>query len=209
MSSVRDRLGAWFRERQARKPIIVVSGLPRSGTSMMMNMLEAGGVELLVDGVRRADGNNPRGYFEFEPVKDLDRDGDASWLERAPGKAIKVISYLLPKLPEAFTYHVIFMNRDLSEILASQRRMLIDRSQPVSDTSDEQMLTIYEAHLENIRQMMTAAQCFTTLYVDHRALIDHPADQARRVNAFLGGHLHTDQMARVPELQLYRNRAEP
>ena len=176
---------------------------------MMMNMLEAGGVELLVDGLRSADGSNPRGYFEFEPVKDLDRNGDASWLLQSSGKAIKVISYLLPKLPQAFTYQVIFMNRDLSEILSSQRRMLIDRSQPVSDTSDEGMLAIYREHLDGTRQLMETGRCFTTLYVDHRALIEHPADHARRISAFLGGKLDVERMAQIPERALYRNRAKP
>ncbi len=175
---------------------------------MMMSMLQAGGVELLVDGLRAADGSNPRGNFEFEPVKELDHDGDASWLKQAPGKAVKIISYLLPKLPQVFTYQVIFMNRDLPEILASQRRMLIDRAQPVSDTSDEQMLAIYRTHLDKTRQLMTSAKCFTTLFVEHRAMIDHPADHARSVNAFLGGHLDVDRMARVPEQELYRNRAQ-
>src|SRR5688572_23499153 len=158
IAGVRGILGSSLRKPSARKPIVVVSGLPRSGTSMMMNMLEAGGVELLVDGLRRPDGNNPRGYFEFEPVKELDQYGDASWLLQAPGRAVKVISYLLPKLPQSFAYQVIFMNRDLSEILASQRRMLIDRSQPTGDTSDEQMLAIYEEHLNKTRQLIAARQ---------------------------------------------------
>src|ERR671923_2816349 len=102
--------------------IIVVSGLPRSGTSMMMKMLAAGKIELFTDNLRVADEDNPEGYFEFERVKKL-KDGDFAWLPGAQGKAVKVISALLEFLPSEFNYQVIFMRRRMSEILASQRKM--------------------------------------------------------------------------------------
>src|SRR5438128_12594498 len=114
--NIAERL--WRRVRYG-KPIIVVSGLPRSGTSMMMNMLLAGGMPLLTDGIRSADRSNPRGYFEFERTKELNKNGDLSWLPFARGKADKIISFLLTRLPETYDYRVIFVQRDLEDIIAS------------------------------------------------------------------------------------------
>src|SRR5687767_8101595 len=105
--------------------IFVVSGLPRSGTSMMMNMLRAGGLELLVDDRRTSDEDNPEGYFELEAVKKTHLD--SSWVDAAPGKLVKVVSEHLRQLPSTHTYRVVFMRRKLDEVLASQRQMLIRR----------------------------------------------------------------------------------
>jgi hypothetical protein len=102
---------------QSDSEIIVVSGLPRSGTSLMMQMLEAGGQTVLVDHVRKADSDNPEGYYEYEAVKDLSK-GETVWLAEAQGKAVKVISALLEFLPVEYTYRVIFMRRRIPEILA-------------------------------------------------------------------------------------------
>ena len=113
-------------------PITVVSGLPRSGTSMMMKMLEAGGVPLIIDNLRTSDEDNPAGYYEFEPVKKLGK-GDSGWLADAQGKAVKVIAALLVHLPAAYTYQIIFMHREMSEILASQRKMLLNWPSRCSD----------------------------------------------------------------------------
>ena len=110
------------------KPIVIVSGLPRSGTSMAMKMLAAGGMPLLTDGVRGADESNPKGYYEFEPVKDLHKQADMAWLRDARGKAVKIVSFLLTFLPETNEYKVIFMQRDLREVIASERTMLQKRS---------------------------------------------------------------------------------
>src|SRR5262249_30630691 len=102
--------------------IIIVSGLPRSGTSLMMQMLDGGGVPVLTDNIRAADTDNPRGYYEFEPVKATKRD--ATWLPAARGKAVKMVSQLLYHLPPGETYRVLFLERDLEEVLASQEKML-------------------------------------------------------------------------------------
>ena len=110
--------------KETPDPIIVVSGLPRSGTSMMMGMLEAGGLELVVDGIRAADEDNPRGYYELERVKDLAKAEDKSWLITLQGKGVKVISLLLQHLPEAYNYKIIFMRRSIAEVLDSQSKML-------------------------------------------------------------------------------------
>ena len=121
-----QRIVNLFRHKRALEPVFIVSGLPRSGTSLMMMILNAAGIPPLTDYERNADEDNPRGYYEFERVKKL-KDGDFGWLENAQGKAVKVISALLTYLPEGYTYKVIFMRRELSEILASQRKMLINR----------------------------------------------------------------------------------
>lgn len=99
--------------------------MPRSGTSMMMKMLEAGGMKILTDSQRTADEDNPKGYYEFELVKLIQRD--KSWLPRAKGKVVKIISELLKNLPPDYQYKAIFMRRNLAEILAFQRQMLIRR----------------------------------------------------------------------------------
>jgi len=114
--------------------ITVVSGLPRSGTSMMMQMLGAGGLAVLTDGKRGADADNPRGYYEYEAVKSLGQD--ASWLASAGGKAVKIVSALLIHLPDGFDYRVIFMRRPIAEVLASQRAML-DRLGHAGPRGDE------------------------------------------------------------------------
>ena len=114
--------------QQAEQTITIVSGLPRSGTSMMMKMLEAGGIPPLTDEIRTADTDNPKGYYEFERVKKMDK-GDTAWLENAQGKSVKVISALLKHLPSDYRYRVIFMRRDMSEILASQKKMLDHRGE--------------------------------------------------------------------------------
>ena len=119
------------------KSIIVVSGLPRSGTSMMMRMLEAGGIEIMTDDQRAADVDHPRGYFELERVKELDKGGDKSWLDGARGKAIKIISFLLRELPPDYHCKVIFMRRGIDEIIASQNKML-ERRNERNETNDEE-----------------------------------------------------------------------
>src|SRR6516162_10352886 len=102
--------------------ITIVSGLPRSGTSMMMRMLEAGGMPILSDNIRRADADNPNGYYEFEPVKHLSQD--SSWLRDAYGKAVKMVYRLLYELPLEHKYKVLMINRRIEEVVASQDAML-------------------------------------------------------------------------------------
>ena len=189
------------------RPIVVVSGLPRSGTSMAMKMLDAGGLEVVTDGLREADESNPKGYFELEAVKQLDKDRDAAWLKDARGKAVKIISFLLTFLPEENDYRVIFMQRDLHEVLASQNKMLVQRSEtPGTRDEDAQMRAHYENHLAKVHRFLASRRCFSVLRVDYRSALERPREEAQRINEFLGGALNVDRMSEVGDPALYRNR---
>src|SRR5258705_7795512 len=128
--------------------IKIVSGLPGWGTSMMMKMLTAGGLELLTDNIRAADEDNPKGYFEFERVKQI--ENDKAWLVDARGRVVKLISALLKHLPPSYNYKVIFMRRSMPEILASQRQMLIRRGEPADDVADDKMAAMFEKHVAQV-----------------------------------------------------------
>jgi hypothetical protein len=195
-----------YRALRYGKPIIVVSGLPRSGTSMTMKMLEAGGVEIVTDGLRTADEDNPKGYFEIERVKDLHKETDKAWLREARGKAVKIISYLLRSLPPDNSYKVLFMNRSLEEILASQQKML-DRRGETSDTSDERMVKVFEKDLREVRFLLRRRPQFETLELQYRHAIDNPREYARQIADFLDVDLDIEKMAAVADKSLYRNRA--
>jgi sulfotransferase family protein len=199
-------IASLFRRLRRGAPIVVVSGLPRSGTSMAMKMLEAGGVPIMTDGIRTADESNPKGYYEFERVKELDKNGDTKWLRDARGRAVKIISFLLTYLPETYDYQVVFMNRDIDEVLASQNKMLVARGESAATTDDEKMRHAYRKHLDKVGRFLRHRSCFRTLHLGYRDVIDNPAGEARRINDFLGGRLDVERMAAVTDRELYRNR---
>ena len=201
-----DAIGRLFRGRAGGPPIVVVSGLPRSGTSMLMRMLSAGGLELVVDGIRTADDDNPNGYFELERVKDLDKSGDASWLADARGKGVKVISALLPHLPPEYNYKVIFVRRSLPEVLASQRKMLERRGEATDAVSDDDMKAHFTAHLRRLEAQLAARTHCDVLYVEHRRAVTEPSAVAAEVGDFVGD-LDVEAMAGAVDASLYRNRA--
>lgn len=186
-------------------PVTVVSGLPRSGTSMMMKMVAAGGLEIVTDNLRTADEDNPKGYYEFERVKKL-KEGDTAWVKDAQGKAVKVISALLEHLPAAYQYRVIFMQRSMPEILASQREMLIRRGEAPDKVSDEQMALLYEKHLAKVYAWLEEQPNFEVLYVDYRDVLAEPEKHAAEINRFLGGGLDEAAMRQVVDKNLYRQR---
>lgn len=188
-------------------PIIVVSGLPRSGTSLMMKMLDAGGVPVWTDGVREADDQNPNGYYELERVKDLDKQPDRRWVREGRGRAVKVISALLEHLPADNNYRVILMRRDLDEVLASQRAMLVQRGEAGGAERDPALKTAYDRHLRLVRHLLQSGSCFAVLEVDYADVIADPAASAARVNAFVGGGWDIARMAAAVDAKLYRNRA--
>jgi hypothetical protein len=196
---------SFLRRLRRGPPIVVVSGLPRSGTSMAMAMLEAGGLPVLSDGQRVADASNPKGYFEFEPVKDLDKPGEHAWLAGARGKAVKIISFLLTHLPESYDYQVVFMHRDLGEVLASQNKMLESRGE-ATGAADERMREVYTSHLAQVERFMKQRACFSELPLRYAEVVGSPTAAAKSLNAFLGGRLDETRMAAVADGTLYRNR---
>ena len=183
----------------------VVSGLPRSGTSMMMQMLEAGGIAPLTDGVRAPDTDNPKGYFEFERVKAL--PADTSWLDDARGKAVKVIHRLVVQLPDDRPYRVIFVERDLDEVLLSQAKMLARMGKPGGALAADRLKAIFQQDLERVQAALGSRPNFQVLRVRHADLIAAPADQAKAINAFLGGWLDEERMAAVVDRGLHRSKA--
>jgi len=191
--------------RTKSRPIIVVSGLPRSGTSMMMKMLSEGGLEVVTDALRTADEDNPNGYFEFEPVKKL-VEGQDAWLKDAGGKLVKVISALLEHLPAAYEYKIVFMEREVKEILASQQKMLKRRSEE-SKTTDEEMEAQFHEHLRATKYWLARQPNMSVLYVDYNKLMADPGAHCRPVADFLALPLDVYRMASVPNERLYRNRA--
>jgi hypothetical protein len=197
-------LWTWRRLRYG-KPIIVVSGLPRSGTSMAMKMLEAGGLEVVTDGLRTADEDNPKGYYEDERVKALGETADKSWLADARGKAVKIISFLLKDLPPSYNYKVLFMRRDLEEVLASQAKMLKHRGE-ADEADDAAMRDHFQNHLWRANYWLRHYPCFDSLDVDYRAVLANPRTEAERIARFLGGGLDVAKMVTVVDEALYRNR---
>lgn len=184
--------------------ITVVSGLPRSGTSLVMQMLAAGGFPILSDELRPADEDNPRGYLEFAKVKSLERD--STWLAQAEGKAVKIISFLLPKLPSNFEYRVIFLRRDLNEVLQSQEKMLSRRSQPPGPPADV-MATYFRNHLKSVDTWLSGQPNVQLLNVDHAQLIQTPAPIATAIRELLKFELDPDKMVSCVDPDLHRQKA--
>jgi len=185
--------------------VVVVSGLPRSGTSMMMKMLEAGGLPLLTDNIRTPDEDNPRGYYEFERVKQLPK-GDVAWLADAVGRAVKVISALLEHLPPTYQYKIIFMNRNLQEVLASQRKMLARRGEDPESFDAEEMARLFTKHLRQIKRWLATQPHMEVLEVNYNQMLQDPEPYVREVNRFLGGWMDERAMMEVVDPALYRNR---
>ena len=183
----------------------MVSGLPRSGTSMMMKMLSEGGLEAVTDAIRAADEDNPNGYFEFEPVKKL-AEGQDTWLKDAGGKLVKVISALLEQLPAEYPYRVIFMRRKMDEILASQKQMLVRSNKPTDTVSDEKLAEMYVRHLAKVDAWLKAQPNVAVLYVDYNAMLTSPQEHAEKVNDFLDEQLAVEKMVGVIDPSLYRQR---
>ena len=172
---------------------------------MMMRMLDAAGLNIVTDEIREADEDNPRGYFELERVKELDKGGDKSWLPEHRGKVVKIISFLLTDLPATCFYKVIFMRRDLDEVIASQNKMLVRRDEKV-DGDDEKMKELYGRHLRKLEVLLGERLNFELLDVHYREVINDPLEQARRVGKFLDVSDRTDAMAEAVDPSLYRNR---
>ena len=195
-----------FDKRDQHPFIPIGSGLPRSGTSLMMSMLAAGGLEVLTDQLRTPDDDNPVGYFELEDVKKLIKD-EHSWLASSNGKAIKVISTLLPYLPDGYNYRIIFMRRTMDEVLASQRKMLINRGENPDKISDDQMAEIFEKNLQQTEGWINSQSHAARIDINYKQLIANPGPLVAEINIFLGGGLDEDKMLGVIDPALYRHRS--
>jgi hypothetical protein len=201
MKSLFNRICEKFRNDSI---IVIVSGLPRSGTSMMMRMIEAGGVEVVTDNIRMADVDNPQGYYEFEKVKRI--KNDSSWLKGCRNKAFKMVSELLYHLPGNEKYKVVFMRRDMDEMLASQQKMLENLKKSSSSVSNDEMKIIYGKHLRKLKQWLEEQENIDVLYISFNDVIRNPLENAEKVNDFLGGNLNMKKMSHVVEEALYRQR---
>jgi Sulfotransferase domain len=189
---------------KGKKFITIVAGLPRSGTSMMMRMLEAGGMPTLTDNVRQADADNPNGYYEFEPVKQLSRD--TSWLVDAYGKAVKMVYLLLYDLPKNHEYRVIFMRRKLAEVIASQEAMLRRQGKKGDAPDGTQLARLFHNHLQKLDAWIQNQENFSVLYVSYNDILNSPERIVMDIDLFLGHRLDTQAMAKILDPSLYRQR---
>jgi hypothetical protein len=183
--------------------LTIVSGLPRSGTSMMMRMLERGGLPVLTDHVRTPDDDNPNGYYEFEAVKQTKQD--VSWLEGSEGKAVKMVYRLLYDLPADRSYKVLFMRRKLEEVLASQKVML-ERHGMADGVSEETMSALFRSEIDAFYQWVAGQPHIELIDVDYNRMQQDPRAEIARINKFLGSPLDEEAMVAVVDKSLYRNR---
>ncbi len=183
---------------------VIVTGLPRSGTSMMMQMLHTGGLPVLTDTLRTADPDNPKGYFEYEPVKKIKTD--RSWLDLARGKAVKMVHLLLYDLPADRSYQVILMRRNIDEILASQTAMLQRMGKKGAALPADQLAATFTQQLDKAQRWLDDQVHINAIVIHHHDILTHPQAQALRISDFLGGQLDVNAMAETVDPTLYRQR---
>lgn len=184
--------------------ILIVSGLPRSGTSLMMQMLVNGGVEPLTDGIREPDPDNPRGYYEFERVKKIEEDD--SWLPDARGKAVKMISQLLYHLPATESYRIVFMRRDLGEVIASQEKMLARRGSQIPPR--DRIAAASQKHLDSLLSWLHKQRHMKLLEISYNGLLQDPETEILKICEFVASPLDRSRMKSAIEPSLYRNRED-
>jgi len=187
------------------KEITIVSGLPRSGTSMMMKILEAGGIPVLADHIRSADIDNPNGYYEFEPVKSTDED--ASWLDQVQGQVVKMIYKLLYDLPEDCTCRIVFMQRALKEVIASQNAMLQRRGEnPSTPEETHSLVGTFASEIAACKGWLKTRPNFSVIYINYNKMLDEPAEQIAALNEFFDNQLDESKMLAVVDPKLYRQK---
>jgi len=186
--------------------VVIVSGLPRSGTSMVMQMLAAGGLPVLTDGQRPADADNPRGYFEYEPVKRLHEGGD--WLREARGKGVKIVAPLLHHLPAGHDYRIVFVERNLEEVLSSQKQMLLRRGEKLEDVEKWQSRSKeeYGRQVQKLKTSLPRWPRTHVLWLNHADVLQDPRAAGESLNRFLGGRLAVDAMSAEVKPSLHRQR---
>ena len=188
----------------ATKPIYIVSGLPRSGTSLMMQMLEKTELEIFSDNKRKADPNNPKGYYEHESVKSLIKH--KKWLDQTTGKLVKIISHLLLHLPGKYNYKIIFMNRDLNEVVNSQHKMLVEQGKAKAGTYPMNLQIGFKKNLEKVKIWAAKNYNVDILYINHKDVINEPENQAQKIITFLDIKADTKEMASVIDKKLHRTK---
>jgi hypothetical protein len=184
--------------------ITIVSGLPRSGTSLMMQMLTAGGLTAVSDGERRADIDNPKGYLEWERIKQLPKD--SSLINEAEGKVVKVISQLLFSLPAGHDYRVIFMQRPLPEVMASQDEMLRRRGTYDAAVDNSAVVNAFRDHLYKIHSWLSSQPHIAVLRLLYHDVLNQPRESSEKIKDFLGVELHLEAMTQQVDQNLYRQR---
>jgi hypothetical protein len=187
------------------KSVIVVSGLPRSGTSMMMQMLAAGGVPVITDHLRAADHDNPLGYYEFELVKQLTKD--SSWLDAAAGKAVKIIYRLLYDLPDKYCYKVIFMRRKLEEIIASQRAMLVRLNREGAALDQNRLAHAFRSDLQKLNRWIPQQENFKVIYVNYDDVLYDSRSTVSAIEQFLDCQLDRNGMVKAIDRSLHRQKS--
>lgn len=185
--------------------IVIVSGLPRSGTSMMMEILEKGGMEVLTDKVRQADEDNPKGYYEYERVKGLPKD--TTWLQDAKGKAVKVLGEQIKHLPEGYRYKVIFMERELDEVIESQEKMLIRKGKDPDEISKDELKSILSDYMSMLKKQISSHKDMDVIYLNYNDIMSLPKHVIESISVFLSDSLNAKEMQAVVDEELYRNRA--
>ena len=185
----------------------IVSGLPRSGTSLMMHMLAAAGLPIMTDAERLPDQDNPEGYYEWEEIKRVGQQPEI--LRQAEGKTIKVVSLLLPALPQCHRYKVIFMNRPIEEVVASHAKMIHHRGAEGPNLDPQKMMQVLDQHRNAVLHRLRTNPAFQVLLVDYPDLVEHPQEWVGRIAEFLGQVPHPEAMAGVVRTSLYRNRSLP
>jgi len=184
--------------------ITVVSGVPRSGTSMMMQMLDAGGMRTITDDIRKSDINNPYGYFEYEPVKQLSEKNE--WLANAYGQAVKIIYLHLYQLPPVHQYKVIFMMRHLDEIVASQDAMLEGLNQKTGEAGSARFTNTIRLQLEKLDRWFESQLNIEILRVRYNDVVNRQTQSISEINKFLGYTLDEADMSKVIDPKLYRQK---
>lgn len=187
-----------------RNYLTIVSGLPRSGTSMMMRMLDEGGLTAITDNIRKADADNPKGYYEFEPVKKTKED--PSWVNGSEGKVVKMVYRLLYDLPAGRQYRVIMMRRNLDEVIKSQEVMLERSGKAGGKLSDDKLKKMFADELAKVEAWMDERGGFQYVEIDYNDMLKNPVPLAARINQFLDGGLDEAKMAAVVDPSLYRQR---
>ena len=182
--------------------VTIVSGLPRSGTSLMMQMLDKGGLDILQDQLREADISNPKGYYEYKPVMSLYKDN--SWLSKGQDKAVKVVAPLLKYLDSTLRYKIVFMRRDLNEIIQSQQKMIGKSEQEFPVT----LYNKYQKLLANVTLWDKSEPGVEILYVNYTDVLESPAIELARIEKFLGIAINKQEMINCVDVSLYRNRTK-